>query len=211
MHTSFCSPGTPLQRECPCQCSATRCHLCWRVNGMLIIRNVFQDAFFAVARRYRAGDFSTVSAPNCSPSRKLFNRRRAFLLNFNAEVAGDSVKTLLHLLTAILTTVQLTTCPRSRATRRTLSGSNQQLKLLDVETGTTQPFREWKRPPKKHFTLPGPSRRSRRWVVEATNSWQPGRNRRCNEGTMWSQWRLRGSENVHSDVSPQQLVSLPGP
>ena len=25
-----------LQRECPCQCSATRCHLCWRVNGSVV-------------------------------------------------------------------------------------------------------------------------------------------------------------------------------
>ena len=118
------------------------------------------------------------------------------------------MKTLLHLLTAILTTVPLTTCPRSKATRRTLSGSNQQLNCFDVGTGTTQPFREWERPPKNHFTLPGLSRRSRRWVVEATDSsWQPGRNRRCNEGTMWSQWRLRGSENVYSDVGPLSSLS----
>ena len=34
--------------------------------------------------------------------------------------------------------------------------------LLDVETGTTLPFREWERPPKNHFTLPRRSRRSRR-------------------------------------------------
>ena len=49
--------------------SLAPCHLCGRANGILILKNVFDNANFAVVWSYRAGESSIICAPNCSPSR----------------------------------------------------------------------------------------------------------------------------------------------
>ena len=49
--------------------SSAPCHLCGRANGVPILKNVFDNANFAVVWRYRAGESSIICAPNCSPSR----------------------------------------------------------------------------------------------------------------------------------------------